>query len=185
MPEKFNLQNALYLPGKSMFFSAMTPECIEIKQYFKEEEKTFIMWFFPGKKAMGPPGYCHGGLTSAILDETMGSCCWLNGYLVVTARMEVRYKAKIPVQNAYIATSNIKSVQGRRIIVNAEITDCKGKIYAFSEGTFLSVSPEKLESPQEYGEQIEKAVQFFKLRQCDLSIKEIFKQLGMDVGHPS
>ena len=185
MPEKFNLQNAVYLPGKSVFLSALTPECIEIKQYFKEEEKTFIMWFCPGQKAMGPPGYCHGGLTSAILDETMGSCCWLNGYLVVTARMEVRYKAKIPVHDEYIATAKLKSVKGRRIFVEAEITDSKGKIYALSEGTFLCISPEKLESPPEYAEKIEEAARFFRLRQRGLSIKEIFKQLGRDLDHPN
>ena len=37
MPEKFEFHNAFYLPGKSVFLSAMAPECIEIEQYFKEE----------------------------------------------------------------------------------------------------------------------------------------------------
>jgi acyl-CoA thioesterase FadM len=90
--------------------------------------------------------------------------------------MEVRYKAKIPVHDEYIATSKIKSIKGRRILVEAEITDCNGKVYALSEGTFLSVSPEKLGSPPEYAKQVEKAARFFRLRQRGLSIKEIFKQ---------
>ena len=184
MLDKFNLQDAIYLPRKSVFLSGMGQECIEIKQYFREDEKNFIMWFYPGKKAMGPPGHCHGGLISAILDESMGFCCWLNGYLVMTAKMEVRYKAKIPIQNEYIATSRIKLKKGRRIIIEAEITDSNGNVYAISTGTFLAISPGKLESPPEYAEQIKKAVHFFNLRQQGLSLKEIFKELSQDIDLP-
>lgn len=178
MTEKFNLQGAVYLPGQSVFLSGLVQECIDIKQYFKEEDKTFIMWFYPGEKAMGPPGYCHGGLTSAILDECMGSCCWLNAHLVMTAKMEVRYKAKIPIRNEYIATARIKMVKGRRLIVEAEITDEKSKVYALSEGTFLSIPVEKLESPPEYAGHIEKAAGFFELRRQGKSLEYILEKLG-------
>ena len=177
MIEKFNLQKAVYLPGTSVFLTGLVRECIEIEQYFKEEEKTFIMWFCPGEKAMGPPGYCHGGLTSAILDECMGTCCWLNAHLVMTAKMEVRYKAKIPIRCEYIATARIKSVKGRRLIVEAEITDEKGKVYALAEGTFLSIPVEKLESPPEYAGYIEKAAGFFELLRQGKSLEYILKEL--------
>ena len=113
----------------------------------------------------------------------MGSCCWLNGYLVMTAKMDVRYKAKIPIQDEYIATSKIKSVRGRRLIVEAEITDCGGKLYACSEGIFISVSPEKLASPPEYAERFDQAARFFRLRQQGLSVKEIFKCIGHEPRH--
>lgn len=176
--EKFNLQGAFFLPGRSVFLSGLGHDCLQIEQYFKEDEKRYVMWFVPGKKAMGPPGYCHGGFIAAILDESMGTCCWLNGLLVMTAKMELRCKTKLPINNEYIATAHIKSMKGRKITSAAEITDSSGKVYAVAEGTFLSISPDKLEGSPEYAEQIKKAARFFELRRQGLPLEYIFKQLG-------
>lgn len=176
--EKFNLQDAFFLAGKSVFLSGLDRECVEIEQYFKEAEKRYVMWFYPGKKAMGPPGYCHGGFIAAILDESMGTCCWLNGLLVMTAKMELRCKTKLPINNEYIATAYIKSMKGRRVTAAAEISDNSDKVYAAAEGTFLSIPVEKLAGSPGYEEQMKKTARFFELRRQGVSLENIFKELG-------
>ena len=176
VPEKFMLKNVIQLPDKySNFLSGKDENRVKIKQFFKEDEKTFIMWFCPGESAMGPPGYCHGGLISTILDESMGSCCWWNGYMVMTAKIEIRYKLRLPINSEYISSSMIKLIKGKRILAEAEITDRDSKLYALSKGTFLKIAPEKLENIPGYSEQIKKATGFVNLRQKGLSIKDTLK----------
>lgn len=163
------------LPHRSFFLTGLNLDCLKIEQFFDDRDNSFIMWFYPGKKAMGPPGYCHGGLISTILDESMGACCWLNGHLVMTAKIEVRYKAKIPINKEYISTSRIDLMKGRRIFATAEITDGSDKVYALAKGTFIVIPPDRLESPPEYAGEIEKAVHFIKLRQKGLPVEKIFQ----------
>ncbi|MCK4761572.1 MAG: PaaI family thioesterase [Candidatus Aminicenantes bacterium] len=184
LTEKFNLPDVVRLPHRSFFLTGLSLDCLKIEQFFNEKDNSFIMWFYPGKKAMGPPGYCHGGLISTILDESMGSCCWLNGHLVMTVKIEVRYKAKIPVNKEYISTSGIDLIKGRRIFAEAEIVDSNNKVYALAKGTFLAIPPEKLEFPPEYAREIERAVHFIKLRQQGLPVEEIFKAQPTTLENP-
>jgi acyl-CoA thioesterase FadM len=101
----------------------------------------------------------------------------------MTVKMEVRYKAKIPINNEYIATARIISVKGRRVIVAAEVTGSDGKAYVLSEGTFLSIPLDKLASPPEYADQVERAAGFFKLIRQGMALEDILKELGRDMYH--
>lgn len=53
--------------------------------------------FEPRPDHRGPPGFVHGGIAAAVLDETMASLGWaLDNVGCVTARLELRYRHGIP-----------------------------------------------------------------------------------------
>lgn len=53
--------------------------------------------FDPRADHRGPPGFVHGGIAAAVLDETMASLGWaLDNVGCVTARLELRYRNGIP-----------------------------------------------------------------------------------------
>jgi hypothetical protein len=105
----------------------------------------------------------------------MGSCCWWNGYMVMTAKIEIRYKQRLPINCEYISSSKIKLIKGKRILAEAEITDRESKLYALSKGTFLTITPDKLGNIPGHSEEIKKAIRFVNLRQKGLSIKDTLK----------
>jgi acyl-coenzyme A thioesterase PaaI-like protein len=178
--EQFDLEKATLLPDHySNFLSDSKGDRVRIKQFYFEEERKFALWFQPGEMAMGAPGFCHGGLISTVLDESMGSLCWWNGHLVMTVNIDIRYKSKIPLNNQYIVFAWIKNLRGRRLFAEAEIYNEAGKTCAISSGIFLKVSPERLASDTT-GENLKRlshAVQFIELREKGVSVQETFDGL--------
>ncbi|MCB0385242.1 MAG: hypothetical protein KDD43_07600, partial [Bdellovibrionales bacterium] len=45
------------------------------------------VWF--GEPVEGPPGHVHGGVSTYVLDEAMGSVTWMNNYGCVAKSLEV------------------------------------------------------------------------------------------------
>lgn len=175
MARQFNLDRTTQLPDHfSDFLSGKSDDRVRLKHFFDETDHTFFMWFRPGEGVMGAPGFCHGGLISTILDESMGTCCWWNGHMVMTVNIDIRYKAKIPIHHEYICSAKIKTVRGRRIFTEGEILDQQGKVCAVSKGIFLKVSPERMSSDAEgaHKEEILAAAEFIELREKGLSIQQ-------------
>ena len=92
----------------------------------------------------GFPGYLHGGVISALLDETMSRISLLEGRWTMTARLDVRYRKPIYVDQAVRAFAEKKSE--RRGVVEAvgwvELPD--GSTAAEATGTFVPVKDETL-----------------------------------------
>ena len=71
----------------------------------------------------GFPQTVHGGLTAAIVDETLGGLCvslWRSGALgfrppAYTARLEVDYKKKIPAGSIILCTTELEKVEDRKV----------------------------------------------------------------------
>jgi acyl-coenzyme A thioesterase PaaI-like protein len=78
-------------------------------------------------------GVVHGGIITTMLDEAMGGYLCAQGQRVVTARIDVRYRAITPVGVPLTITGQIKSQRGRFIEMAGTIALPDGMITA--EGT--------------------------------------------------
>ncbi|MCB0348244.1 MAG: PaaI family thioesterase, partial [Bdellovibrionales bacterium] len=110
---------------------------IKITYMVNPEEKNTLYGevnFLPG--AEGPPGHVHGGCQAAVLDETMGSCCWANNLYVVAKKIEVEFIDMLPLTQTYKLVSSIEKIDGRKVFVTAKIT-IDEKDYAKSTGLFI------------------------------------------------
>ena len=100
----------------------------------------------PSANHEGFPGYLHGGLAATLMDETMARAINLLGVHGMTARMEIRYREKVPVEKPLVVTARV--VKNRRSIVDAEskILLEDGTVAVESTARFMIVG--KMEDPE-------------------------------------
>ena len=57
----------------------------------------------PRPEHRGPPGYMHGGMAAAVLDEVMASLGWaLDKTPCVTAKLELKYRKGVPLDGGAV-----------------------------------------------------------------------------------
>lgn len=99
--------------------------------------------FQPRETHRGWPGFAHGGVAAAALDEAMGWATWAAGALAMTARMEVKYRRPLPLDEELLVSAEVTRNRGRRLEVEATISTLSGETLAEASGLFLRVPPEK------------------------------------------
>lgn len=114
-------------------------QIIQLKWYVRESDGALVgrVWWGPG--AQGPPGHAHGGSMAAVLDEALGSSCWVAGHPVVAAELNTRFKKMLPLGHVYTAEGWVERVDGRKIYARGQIIDEHGTVYAEADGIFVEM----------------------------------------------
>ncbi len=87
----------------------------------------------------GYSGIIHGGFISMLLDEVMAKSCLYNGYVSVTAKLNVRFIKPVGVGERIYFFGKIESLKGKVIKAVAWCEDEKSKKRAEAESTFIIV----------------------------------------------
>ena len=74
----------------------------------------------------------------------MGKVNKFRNVLALTGSMEIKYLRPVPLGQPLTVTSSEQSVDGRRHINMAEISNARGEFMARSTGTFIAIDPEKM-----------------------------------------
>lgn len=98
--------------------------------------------FLPRKEHQGFPGVAHGGIAAAALDEAMGWAMYAAGAWAQTARMEVRYRRPLPLEEEVTVTARVVRDRGRRLEAVGRIESLSGKVLAEANGLFLRMPEE-------------------------------------------
>ena len=101
---------------------------------FYVEEDLVKATFTPQPQHQGWPG-----ITSTILDETVGRTCFLVDMWAVTARFQVRYLKPIPIGEPITAIAGIVRQRSRGLEARGEIRLADGAIAAEAEGTYIRI----------------------------------------------
>lgn len=122
--------------------------------YYDKGHREFHTVLQLGRDVCGFPTIVHGGLTAAVMDETLGFLLfalkqqrqlpfWGPAY---TAHLEVNYKAKMPANvGTILCTSKLESCEGRKVWMTCEVKDGpSGKVYATARALFVSPKPQRL-----------------------------------------
>ena len=124
-----------------------SPSGLRLK--FERDGDRVVTSYKPRSEHQGFPGYLHGGVITALLDETMSRVSLLDGRWTMTARLDVRYRKPMYVGQTVRAFAEKKSE--RRGVVEAvgwvELPD--GSTAAEATGTFVPVRDETLEGMSE------------------------------------
>jgi acyl-coenzyme A thioesterase PaaI-like protein len=83
------------------------------------------------QRHQGYDGTLHGGVVTALLDETMGWAIFHQGIWGVTAKLEVTFKRPVLVGEEIIVSGELVSDRGRKI-------ETKGAVARSSDGTVLA-----------------------------------------------
>lgn len=93
----------------------------------------------------GYPGHLHGGVVAALLDEAMGWAAYAQGLFAMTARMSIRFRRTVPLEQPLTVTARTVRSRGRALEMQADIRDGAGRVLAEAEGMFMRVTGETAE----------------------------------------
>lgn len=98
----------------------------------------------PDRRHSGLGSLLHGGISSGMLDEIMG---WTaHGVLrraAVTAELRVEFLGPLYVGRPLEARCRVAGVEGRRVLLEASITDHQGLVAVRGTGVYVQISPER------------------------------------------
>jgi uncharacterized protein (TIGR00369 family) len=137
-------------PNSQMCFVCGLENPIGLKMAFYEDEEGRVVGkFTTGSQHQGYPGVVHGGILTALLDETLGRVAIAAGRWMVTARLAIRFRRPIPVGEALTVVGEVVSWDRRTLEARGEIRLADGQVGAEATGTFVEIPPEKVEGMEE------------------------------------
>ena len=69
----------------------------------------------------GPPGYVHGGMSSLLMDQLLGSAAIAAGLWGMTVRLEVDYRRPVPLSTSLTMRAQVTEAAGRKCVVTGTI----------------------------------------------------------------
>jgi len=93
--------------------------------------------FFVKQDHQGPPGYAHGGVIAAALDEAMALVLHAQGSYALTGALQVELRAPAPVGSFVSLEAAIESSEGRKLVLIATAAGDDGPL-ASARGTFVA-----------------------------------------------
>lgn len=115
--------------------------------FYVTENQELIALFTPSEEHQSYPGRLHGGIASAILDETIGRSI-LNKYETavwgVTIDLNVKFKKPIPLNEELKVIGRITNENNRMFEGTGEIILSNGDVAVTAQGKYLKVPLEKI-----------------------------------------
>jgi len=93
------------------------------------------------RKYQGYRGIAHGGIVMLLLDEAMAHASGAAGEQVVTAALNARFRAPVPLGVPLVLVGRVLSKRGKILKVHAALLDAAGAVLATAEGSFVSLGP--------------------------------------------
>ncbi|MGY1823878.1 PaaI family thioesterase [Geodermatophilus sp. SYSU D00079] len=69
----------------------------------------------------GPPGYVHGGVSSLLMDQLLGSAAIAAGLWGMTVRLELDYRGPVPLSTPLLLRARVTEAAGRKCVVAGTI----------------------------------------------------------------
>ncbi|PSC67606.1 Acyl-coenzyme A thioesterase THEM4 [Micractinium conductrix] len=140
--------------GDDHMFSAFVAQGLleNLDGYYDSQLRRFHAVVALGRNTCGHPRVVHGGLTAAIIDESLGGLIFAImqdkqaaaelPWPMYTVQLDVSYKQKIGAGATVLCTTEIESVDGRKVWMKATMSDGPaGAVYATARALFVSPKP--------------------------------------------
>ena len=128
--------------GTRSFVSSDDGDRIRVRYYAGDGRTWARVWFGPGCE--GPPGHAHGGALAALLDEAMGMAALATGRVVVAGRIEVDFRAMVPLGAVVTAEVALDPPVGKKTAVRAVLRGRDGATACEATGLFVEIGTEGL-----------------------------------------
>ena len=113
--------------------------------FYQINDNTCVGRFLPDESHQGYPGRVHGGVISAMLDETLGRAVWGDAKTWgVTAELTVRYKAPVPLGEVLTAVGRITYERRRLFKAEGELLTADGTVAVVAHGTYIKLDLDKI-----------------------------------------
>ncbi len=87
----------------------------------------------------GYAGIAHGGIVMTLLDEGMAHAAGAAGVLGVTAQIDVRFRAAVPLERELLVRGNVNWQRRGVLDIASSVTDvAESTVYATAQGRFMA-----------------------------------------------
>jgi acyl-coenzyme A thioesterase PaaI-like protein len=112
---------------------------------FRLEHGRAVAEFTPAGYLQGYPGFVHGGGVATMLDEAMGWAVYGQGIWAMTARLTMRFRKSVPLNEPLVVSGWMTRDRGRFLELRAELRSREGALLAQANGLFVRVDGEQAE----------------------------------------
>jgi uncharacterized protein (TIGR00369 family) len=120
--------------------------------YYEEDDngvERVVVRYEPCPEHEGYPGVMHGGIITALLDETMGRVAIGKGRWVVTGAISVRFHKPTPTDQVFTVVGEPVGWTRRKFEAKGEIRLEDGTVTASATGIFIEIPQEEIPNIQE------------------------------------
>lgn len=127
--------------------------------FYELDNDEIIAIFNPLDEHQSYPGRMHGGISGAILDETIGRAILVKDKNVwgVTVELNLRYKKPVPLNEELRVVGRITKDSSRLFEGTGEILLQNGEVAVTAQGKYIKMSIDKIaefENPEEEWKQV-------------------------------
>lgn len=126
-------------PQSRMCFACGSENDRGLRMHFRNEGGRAVCDYEPRPFQQGYPERMHGGVVSALLDEAMGYATYYARLWCATARLNVRFRKPIPMDQTLRVEAWILKNRGRLVELRAELRQLDGAVLAEADGTFMKL----------------------------------------------
>lgn len=147
------MNEKMYLPHSTKCFICGSENPVGLKHTFYVTGKSVSSDIFIPDGYNGFKNIVHGGIVSALLDETMGWNAFIFGKgknLYFTRDLNVKFRTSLSTNTQYLLQTEFLTDKKMFAITKGYITDIKNKIYAEAEGKFIEIPDEKMKETKQY-----------------------------------
>ncbi len=111
--------------------------------FYSESETKVIAHFTPRDEHQGFPGVLHGGIISALLDETIGRLLTPKDRWAMTAELNVRFLAPVPIGRPLTVEGELTRLRSRTLEGHGRVLLDDGAVAATAEAKYYILSDAK------------------------------------------
>jgi acyl-coenzyme A thioesterase PaaI-like protein len=114
--------------------------------FYNEAQDCVSARFCPAPEHQGYPGVLHGGITCALLDETIGRILVQHDAWGMTVDLAVRYHKPIPIGETLIVVGELTRLRSRMMEGRGETRLADGTVAASAEARYILLSEAQVEA---------------------------------------
>ncbi len=135
-------------PDSNTCFVCGKQNTVGLQLDFHEVDGRVETTYTPNAQHQGWPGYVHGGILYAVLDETLGRVGFTINAWTMSGRVEIRYREPAPLGQPLRVVGTLVRDRGRALEVQgfAQLPD--GRIVAEATGLYMRI-PDAIRQPLE------------------------------------
>jgi acyl-coenzyme A thioesterase PaaI-like protein len=134
-------------PNSRMCFVCGLENPIGLKiSYYTDDEGRCIGRFRPHEEHQGFPGHLHGGISSTLLDETMGRVLVRQNVWAITGRLEIKFAKPVPLDQELTIVGELTRNRSRAYEARGEIRLPDGTVLVEGSGMYVHIPDEQVEA---------------------------------------
>jgi uncharacterized protein (TIGR00369 family) len=125
------------IPNCEVCLGCGAENALGLRLTFSTKDGEIACEVLPAEHFQGFRGYLHGAAIAAIMDEVQARTSWARGIATVTAELNIRYLAPVPMGQPLQASARLLESKDNRIFRTAgELKLADGQVAATATGVF-------------------------------------------------